>query len=146
MSELGEQTGSEQRRAAQRLLLIAALLAGSAVILGAFAAHLLRGELSPRALHSFETGARYQLTHALALLWIGGRLERAPSGALSWAGRLIAGGIFLFSGSLYGLSLGGPRWLGPVTPLGGLALISGWLLLAISLWRGLSARAESTRP
>lgn len=131
----------DQTGEAQRLLFIAALLAGSAVILGAFAAHLLRGELSPRALHSFETGARYQLTHALALLWIGGRLEGDQRRILCWAGRLIAGGIFLFSGSLYALSLGGPRWLGPVTPLGGLALISGWFLLAVSLWRGASTRS-----
>ena len=140
MGELGENTVLSQRREAQRLLFIAALLAGSAVIFGAFAAHLLRGELSPRALHSFETGARYQLTHALALLWIGGRLEREHRRTLSWAGRLIAGGIFLFSGSIYVLSLGGPRWLGPVTPIGGLALISGWLLLAMSLWKPSSAR------
>ena len=125
----------------RRWLCLGALLAASGVVLGAFAAHLLRGSLDARALNAFETGVRYQLYHALALLWVGARLEDRPSVALRRVARLMLTGLCLFSGSLYGLSLTGARWLGPVTPIGGLLLIGAWSLLAWTLARSASHAA-----
>ncbi len=111
--------------------LLGALLAALAVAAGAFGAHALRGRLEPAALALFETAARYQLVHALAAVVCAdrataGRGSRVPA-------RLFLAGIVLFSGSLYALALGAPRLLGAVTPLGGAAFISGWLMLAWSL-------------
>ena len=101
---------------------------------GAFAAHGLKATLDPEMLAIWETGARYQLIHALALLGLaslGTRSGRA--GRL--AGLAFCCGILIFSGSLYVLALSGLRWLGAITPLGGLLLILGWLLLALEGWR-----------
>jgi uncharacterized membrane protein YgdD (TMEM256/DUF423 family) len=112
---------------ARGLLLAAALLGAAGVALGAFGAHGLRARLDARALEVWETAVRYQLVHAVALL----ALALSPHAAqLRTAGWLFAAGIALFSGSLYALALGGPRWLGPVTPLGGLAFLAGWLWIA----------------
>ena len=98
---------------------------------GAFGAHALRERLSPADLATFETAARYQMYHALALLAVGWLVERGhPRAGL--AGKLFLAGILLFSGSLYALTLGGLPWMGAVTPLGGVAMIAGWLALAIS--------------
>lgn len=100
-----------------------------AVAAGAFGAHALRARLDPRALEVFETAARYQMYHALALFavaWAIGCNRRWGTAA----GSLLAGGTVLFSGSLYALALSGQRWLGVVTPFGGTALILGWLCLA----------------
>jgi len=109
-----------------------------AVALGALAAHALRAELSASAIHAFETGVHYQFMHALALcavaLWIRGAEPDAILYPTIAAWSFVAGTV-LFSGSLYALSLGGPRWLGPVTPIGGLALIFGWLVLAYGALR-----------
>ncbi len=111
------------------------LVVGLAVVLGAFGAHGLRGRLSQERLTSFETGVRYQFYHGLALLLVGVlQATGATSGWVTAAGWLFLGGVVLFSGSIYGLTFGGPRWLGPVTPLGGLAFILGWLLLAVGTW------------
>lgn len=99
---------------------------------GAFGAHALRDRLDPADLSTFETAARYQMYHALALLavgWLGERGHRRANAA----GALFLTGIVLFSGSLYVLTLCGIRWMGAVTPLGGVALITGWLVLA---WGG----------
>ena len=114
-------------------LLMGSLSGGSAVVLGAFAAHALRARLTPVQLASFETGVRYHMYHALALLAVGLLLLNRPgSSLLAASGWLFAGGTILFSGSLYLLALSGQRWLGAVTPLGGVAFIAGWagLLLA----------------
>lgn len=108
---------------------------GLAVMAGAFGAHGLRGRLSPDLLSAFETGARYQMYHALALLAVALLNERRPSGALRASGWCFAGGTVVFSGSLYLLALTGIGWWGAVTPLGGVALIVGWGLLASGLWR-----------
>jgi uncharacterized membrane protein YgdD (TMEM256/DUF423 family) len=109
------------------LLLAGALLGAAGVALGAFGAHGLRARLDARALEVWETAVRYHLVHAVALL----ALALSPYAAqLRTAGWLFAAGIALFSGSLYALALGGPRLLGPVTPLGGLALVAGWLWIA----------------
>ncbi len=107
----------------------------AAVTLGAFGAHALAARLEPKALQTFETGARYLAYHGLGLLVIG---ALARDGLGSWvhaAGLLACVGAALFSGSLFWLALGGPRWLGPVTPLGGLALIGGWAALLVATFR-----------
>jgi uncharacterized membrane protein YgdD (TMEM256/DUF423 family) len=109
------------------LLLAGALLGAAGVALGAFGAHGLRARLDTRALEVWETGVRYHLVHAAALL----ALALSPHAtSLRGAGWLFALGIALFSGSLYALALGGPRLLGPLTPLGGVAFIAGWLWIA----------------
>src|SRR5512142_2094011 len=108
-------------------LLLGAISAAIAVAAGAFGAHALRARLSPDLLAVFETGARYQMFHALALLAVAWASARLPGGAASAAGWLFVAGTVLFSGSLYVLALSGARWLGAVTPLGGVAFIAGWI-------------------
>jgi uncharacterized membrane protein YgdD (TMEM256/DUF423 family) len=100
------------------------------VALGAVAAHALRGRVAPDLLVIFETGVRYQMYHALALLAVGWASTRWPGKAVNASGWLFVAGTILFSGSLYALSLSGMRWLGAITPVGGLALLAGWLCLA----------------
>lgn len=104
------------------------------VAAGAFGAHALRGRLSPEYLGIFETAARYQMYHALALLAVAWVINRGAGSTAQWAGWLFLIGTLLFSGSLYGLALSGARWLGAITPLGGVAFLVGWLCLAFS-WR-----------
>jgi uncharacterized membrane protein YgdD (TMEM256/DUF423 family) len=109
-----------------------------AVALGALAAHALRQELADSAMHAFETGVHYQFLHALALCVVALWAAHAESDGATYptvAGWAFVAGIVMFSGSLYVLALGGPRWLGPVTPIGGLALIFGWLALAYGALR-----------
>jgi uncharacterized membrane protein YgdD (TMEM256/DUF423 family) len=123
------------------MLVIAALYGATGVILGAFGAHGLKGRLTPDQLVSFETGVRYQLIHAVLLLVLAQWMRHAPSSLLSWGAALVAAGVFLFSGSIYLLAtrdltgFASARALGPVTPLGGLLLIGGWVLLAVAAWR-----------
>jgi uncharacterized membrane protein YgdD (TMEM256/DUF423 family) len=101
------------------------------VAAGAFGAHALRGRVPPDLLAVFETAARYQMYHAVALL-ASSRVAGRPGGVV--AGWLFAAGVVLFSGSLYLLALTGTRWLGAVTPLGGVAFLAGWLALARAGW------------
>ena len=103
-----------------------------AVALGAFAAHGLRARLAPELLAVFETGVRYQMYHALALLAVAWACTRWPGSLVSAGGWLFVAGTLLFSGSLYVLALTGVRWLGAITPLGGLAFLAGWLCLALA--------------
>lgn len=103
--------------------------------LGAFAAHALKGRVAPDLLVVFETGVRYQMYHALALLAVAWACTRWPGRAVYASGWLFVAGTLIFSGSLYALSLSGARWLGAVTPLGGLALLAGWLSLAWAAWK-----------
>lgn len=114
---------------------LGAVLAGIAVGAGAFGAHALRRVLGEADLATFETAVRYQMYHALALLAVSWALSRWPSGALTAAGWSFVAGILVFSGSLYVLVLANQRWLGAVTPLGGLAFLLGWALLAWSAFR-----------
>ena len=107
-----------------------------AVAAGAFGAHALRDRLSPDMLAVWETAARYQMYHALGLLAVAWAAGRWPGGATSTAGWLFVAGTLIFSGSLYLLTLTGMRWLGAITPLGGLAFILGWAALAWSALRG----------
>ncbi len=111
------------------------VLCGLGVILGAFGAHGLRARLSPEMLVVFETGVRYHLIHALGLLAVAGAASRWPGSYVSIAGYLFVAGIFIFSGSLYVLAITGMRWLGAITPIGGVCLIVGWGLLAIGVLR-----------
>lgn len=114
-------------------LLAAGLFALTGVALGAMGAHALEATLTERGMaRAWDSAARYQLIHALALLAVGVWMRTASGAAsarLVWASRCWTAGILLFSGSLYGLALGGPRWLGPVTPLGGVAFMAGWAWL-----------------
>lgn len=117
---------------------VGALSGAVAVICGAFGAHALRSWVAADLLAAFETGARYQMFHALALLGIAALLGRVRHAALAVAPWLFLGGTVLFSGSLYALAMTGFRAFGAVTPLGGLCFIAGWLALAWGLWRGRS--------
>lgn len=115
-------------------LVIAAILGGLSVAGGAFASHALREKLTDRALEIFETGARYQMYHALALLAVAILLSRAEL-AQSWlttAGFAFIAGVLIFSGSLYALSLSGIKWMGAVAPIGGTAFLIGWGCLAVA--------------
>ncbi len=105
------------------------------VAAGAFGAHALKERLAPDLLAVFETGARYQMYHALALVLIGLVGLQVRSGLLNASGYAMIAGTVLFSGSLYVLALSGVRWLGAITPLGGLAFLAGWVLLAIAAAR-----------
>ncbi|HEX4421544.1 MAG TPA: DUF423 domain-containing protein [Kofleriaceae bacterium] len=117
------------------LIPLGALNAAIAVGAGAFAAHGLRDRLDARALEVFETGARYQMYHAVAMVLAGLIASSVARGAQT-AGWIFQIGILLFSGSLYALSLTGVKGLGAITPLGGLAFLAGWLWLAWTAWRG----------
>jgi uncharacterized membrane protein YgdD (TMEM256/DUF423 family) len=115
---------------------IGAALGAIGVAAGAFGAHALRGRVAPEMLVVFDTGVRYHLVHALALLGTAWVAARWPGAAVSAAGWLFLAGILGFSGSLYLLVLTGIRGLGVVTPFGGVALIAGWMMLAWAAWRG----------
>ncbi|HET7825208.1 MAG TPA: DUF423 domain-containing protein [Anaeromyxobacter sp.] len=121
----------------ERLFLAAAAISAAiSVAAGAFGAHALKARLSPEHLAVFETGARYEMYHAIGLAlaaWAAARFSGAPA---AWAGALFIAGTVLFSGSLYALALTGVRALGVVTPFGGVAFIAGWIALAISALRG----------
>lgn len=106
-----------------------------AVAAGAFGAHALRARLSAEMLQVFETGARYEMYHALALLLAAFLIGDGTSGPALWAARFFLGGTVLFSGSLYALALTGRTAFGLVTPFGGVAFLAGWLCLASLAWR-----------
>ena len=119
-------------------LVLGALNGALSVALGAFGAHALRARLDPRALEIFETAVRYQSTHAVALLAVALLLARRPTALLAASGWAFTAGILIFSGSLYLLSLTGVGRWGAVAPIGGTALILGWVLLALGGVRVLS--------
>jgi uncharacterized membrane protein YgdD (TMEM256/DUF423 family) len=106
------------------------------VAAGAFGAHALRARLNSDLLAVFETGARYQMYHAFGLLAAGWATTRFNGTLPQWAGWLFLVGTLLFSGSLYALALSGLRWLGAITPVGGLAFLAGWLCLAFAARHG----------
>ena len=114
---------------------IGAVAAALGVALGAFGAHGLKSRVSPDMLAVFEIAVRYHLIHALGLFAVAWAASRWPGGAVQAAGGLMLAGIVVFSGSLYLMVLTGTRWLGAVTPLGGLAFIAAWSLLALAAFR-----------
>lgn len=119
-------------------VITAALLGACSVGLGAFGAHSLKEMVPDDALNIFETAVRYQFYHVFALMFTGWLFSRNEN-RMRWAGRFFIFGIVLFSGSLYGLTfiqgfhLSGFSWVGPITPIGGLCFIIGWILMAIAL-------------
>jgi uncharacterized membrane protein YgdD (TMEM256/DUF423 family) len=123
--------------ASARLILgIAAFLGAAAVVLGAFGAHALRSRVPPEMLAAWQTASQYHFWHVLALLAVGLTAFHLPGSKwLAIAAVLFVFGILVFSGSLYLIALGWARALGPATPLGGVALVLGWLALALAVLR-----------
>lgn len=113
-------------------MFIGALMGAVGVGLGAFGAHGLKGRLSPDMLAVFETGVRYHMYHALALLLTAALMSRVDTKGMAIAGWSFTAGIFIFSGSLYALALTGVTMLGAITPIGGVAFIAGWVALAVA--------------
>lgn len=121
----------------ERLFVILGALSGAiGVGAGAFGAHALRERLEPRMLEVFETAARYQMFHAIALFGAAWVVSRWPGSLANAAGWLFLAGTVLFSGSLYALALSNVRALGAITPLGGVCFIAGWLCLALAAKKG----------
>jgi len=114
-----------------------AVLAATGVAAGAFGAHGLEGRVAPDLLEIWRTAAHYHLVHAVALLGVAWVVDRGAHGA-ALAGWLLVVGVAVFSGSLYLLTLTGVRTLGAITPIGGVALIAGWVVLAVAAWRSRS--------
>ncbi|WP_438314838.1 DUF423 domain-containing protein [Sporosarcina sp. FA9] len=117
-------------------IIAGAVNAAIAVVFGAFGAHALKDRLSEHYLAIWETAVQYQMFHAIGLILIGILMNSSilgPSTQLSWAGYLILAGIIIFSGSLYVLSLSGIGILGAITPIGGVAFITGWIMLIIAV-------------
>ena len=123
---------------ARSILATAAILGALSVALGAFGAHGLKARLTPDQLAVFETGVRYHMFHVLALIAAAWLIAQSPSGAATTSAVLFLAGIALFSGSLYLLAtrtllgIESWNWLGPITPLGGLCFIAGWISLAVA--------------
>lgn len=120
---------------ARKTLAIAGLLLASATALGAFGAHALKAHLTQDKLQVYETAVRYHFLNSLGLLAMGVLLRSMDGELLRWSATLVLTGVILFSGSLYLLTFGAPRFFGIVTPLGGLALIAGWILFATTMLR-----------
>jgi uncharacterized membrane protein YgdD (TMEM256/DUF423 family) len=119
----------------RRSIVIGALSGASAVALGAFGAHALRAMLDERALATWHTAVEYQFWHALALLAVGLLVRERISTTLRFSAVAFIVGSVLFCGSLYALALGAPRWIGVITPIGGVAFMAGWVALALHAWR-----------
>lgn len=116
-------------------LLIAAINGFLAVALGAFGAHGLKQKLSVDMLAVYQTGVQYHFYHTFALFGVALLMLQLPQSlALRWSALLFCIGIVIFSGSLYILSISGLRWLGAITPLGGVAFLAGWIMLAVAIW------------
>jgi len=117
------------------LLIVGAVLAALAVTIGAFGAHGLKSRLSPEDLVIFEIGVRYHMYHSIAVLLLGIIGYFMPHSLISPVAFLMIAGIIIFSGSLYFLVITDSRWLGAITPIGGMCFIIGWLLLAVNIYR-----------
>lgn len=116
---------------ARRCLAAGAILMLLAVMLGAFGAHALQARLEPRQLASYQTGVQYQMLHAFGLLAVGIVAQlTAATARLRWSARLMLAGVAFFSGSIYLMTAGAPRWLGMVAPVGGVSFMAAWALLA----------------
>ncbi len=115
-------------------LLVASFALAAAVALGAFGAHALKSRLAPDMLSVYQTAVQYHFWHALGLFALALLMLQWDAPLLSWAAWLLLAGLMLFSGSLYLLALTGARWLGAITPLGGIAFIAAWLVVAWVAW------------
>ena len=113
----------------------AATLLAAAVAIGAFGAHGLKAHLSNEMLAVYKTGVEYHFYHALGLLLVGVLAVIMPNAYLKWSAIFLSAGIILFSGSLYVLAISGIKWLGAITPLGGLSFIAGWVFLFVAVWK-----------
>jgi uncharacterized membrane protein YgdD (TMEM256/DUF423 family) len=116
-------------------IILGSLNAFLCVVLGAFGAHGLKKKLSPEMLDIFQTGVQYHMYHAIGLILVGMLAQWLSPSTLGWAGWTFMIGIVLFSGSLYVLSISGIKWLGAITPLGGLAFLLGWLFIFVAAIR-----------
>lgn len=120
---------------ARHCLIVAAVALALAVAFGAFGAHALHATLAPDAMAIYQTAVQYHFWHGLGLLGVGMQLEHMPaSKRLPWVAGFLVIGLLLFCGSLYLLALTGQAWLGALTPVGGIAFIAAWLLLASVAW------------
>jgi len=119
------------------IIMIAAAFLALAVAFGAFGAHALKEQLSAEMLQTWKTAVDYHFYHALGLLLIGVLSFYMPSSMLKWSAILLVAGVVLFSGSLYAMALSGIRWLGAITPIGGLSFIAGWIVLLLAAWKKL---------
>jgi uncharacterized membrane protein YgdD (TMEM256/DUF423 family) len=128
---------------ARRFCQLAAVLLALATLIGAVATHALHGRLSPESYQVLQTAVHYQIFHSLGLLALGVLLDRLPLRMLRAAAWLLFAGVLLFCGSLYLLLAGAPRMFGVLTPIGGLALIAGWIVAAVALG---GAATTSDRP
>ena len=117
------------------ILMTASAFLALAVGLGAFGAHGLKSQLSAELMQTYKTGIEYHFYHALGLLLVGIIAITFPSTYIKWSAILLSIGIVLFSGSLYVLAISGIKWLGAITPLGGLSFIAGWVTLFIGIWK-----------
>lgn len=128
---------------ARRCLAAGAILMMVGVMLGAFGAHALQARLEPRQLASYQTGVQYQMLHAFGLLIVGVVAQiTAETSRLRWSARLMFAGIVFFSGSIYLMTAGAPRWLGMIAPVGGVSFMAAWALLA---WHSLSRESREGR-
>ena len=134
------------RSPSKGFLMLGAILAASGVAAGAFGAHALKEILDASMLQVFETATRYVMYHAFGLCIVSWAIDRYPAQRLEKSGWLFLLGILLFSGSLYVVSLAGIRWVGAVTPIGGLAFMAGWILLGWGVWREVLPRSTSRSP
>jgi uncharacterized membrane protein YgdD (TMEM256/DUF423 family) len=118
-----------------RALACAGVLLALATVCGAFGAHALKGHLSPERLQLWETAVRYQFLQSLGLIGVGLAMRNTDGRLFHLVAALLVVGVVLFSGSLYALALGGPRFIGILTPFGGLAWVVAWLVFAWAVWR-----------
>lgn len=137
MKLIVNQTELKKENMSKAILMTASVLLALAVAIGAFGAHGLKAQLSTDMLLTYKTGVEYHFYHALGLLLIGVLSVMFPSNLLNWSAILLAVGIILFSGSLYILAISGIKWLGAITPFGGLSFIAGWVLLIVAIWKNL---------
>ena len=121
------------RNMSKTIIISAAILLALAVAIGAFGAHALKEKLTSDLLDIYKTGVQYHFYHALGLLLIGVLSLHMPSTLLNWSALLLGLGIVIFSGSLYVLAITGIRWIGAITPIGGLRFIAGWILLFLAM-------------
>jgi len=129
---------------ARRCLAAGAVLMLLGVMLGAFGAHALQARLEPRQLASYQTGVQYQMLHAFGLLVVGIVAQlTAATPRLRWSARMMLAGVVFFSGSIYLMTAGAPRWLGMIAPVGGVSFMIAWALLA---WEVLSRPAPQPSP